>query len=86
LKKAFKYKRIIEKTAPQLACRVSNLSPTYADVHFALDGRLVKRCVVPVVPGVGTGPSVQQQPDDVGVTERASVVKRMQPAVVARLN
>lgn len=37
------------------------VAPTYADVYLALDGGLVERRVVPVVPGVGVGSLAQQQ-------------------------
>ena len=57
-------------------------TPTDADVCLALDGGLVKWRVVPVIPGVRVGTSPQQQGHHLGVTERAGVMQRNQPAVI----
>lgn len=61
-------------------------SLTDADVDLALNGCLVQRRVVPVVPGVWVGTLAQQQADHLGVTERAGVVQGDEPAVVPGVN
>ncbi len=56
---------------------------TDADVDLALDGSLVQRGVIPVVSGVGIGPVLQEQVDDVSVTKRAGVVERDEATIIA---
>lgn len=61
-------------------------SLTNADIDLALDGCLVQRCVVPVVPGVGVGTLTQQQANHLSVTEGAGVVQGNEPSVVPGVN
>ena len=59
---------------------------TDAHVDLALDGRLVKGRVVPVVARVGVGALAQEQADHLGVAERAGVVQRDEAPVVPRVH
>lgn len=56
---------------------------TNAHVDFAFDCGLMQGCVVPVVAGIWVCSLAQQQANHLSVAERAGIVQRDQPTVVA---